>query len=81
VAADSSSTPRVAALRLAAESLGEQLDCLSTQLLPHERELLGLVLTRAMSPIERMRYLEPVGLLTELEVRILGALLPRSFEE
>jgi hypothetical protein len=60
----------------AAESLGSKLGRLAEELSPDEARLLAAVLVRAMNPLERMRHLDPSGLLDDDELRVLGGLPP-----
>jgi hypothetical protein len=55
-----------------AEALARRLDSLIQELGPRERALLGVVMARAMTPIERLRYLDAPGMLTAEERRLLG---------
>jgi len=59
-----------------AESLGSKLGRLAEELPPDEARLLAAVVVRAMNPLERMRYLDPSGLLDDDELRVLGGLPP-----
>jgi hypothetical protein len=64
----------------AANALACRLDALANELSDDERDLLLVVLVRAMNPLQRMRYLDPGDLLSADELRILGGLPPAPQE-